>query len=58
MEKIRLYSFEDFKRIFARSGLKIIRTFGNYEGNKFNRNKSERLVILATEDLENTSINI
>jgi SAM-dependent methyltransferase len=47
MEKIKLYSLEDFKRMFSKSGLKIIKIFGNYEGKNFIKNRSERLIILA-----------
>jgi SAM-dependent methyltransferase len=46
-EKIRLYSFDDFKLMFTASGLKIKNTFGNYSGAKYNKQKSERLIILA-----------
>lgn len=46
-EKIRLFSDIDFKRIFRKFSLDIIKQFGDYNGNVFNRNKSERLIILA-----------
>lgn len=46
-EKIKLYSLEDFRKIFNKSGLSIIKVFGNYEGEKYNHKKSERLIILA-----------
>lgn len=46
-EKVRLYSLAEFKKMFTRFGLKIIRTFGDYEGNKFNKKSSQRLIILA-----------
>jgi SAM-dependent methyltransferase len=47
MEKIKLYSLDDFKSIYLRSGLKIIKIFGDYEGKNYIKNKSERLIILA-----------
>lgn len=46
-EKIRLYSLKDFNTFFKKAGLKIIKTFGNYSGEKFNHKKSERMIILA-----------
>lgn len=46
-EKIRLYSLEDFKIMFLRFGLKIMKIFGDYEGKNYNKSKSERLIILA-----------
>jgi len=47
MEKIKLYSLEDFKIMYSRFGLKFIKIFGDYEGKNFIKNKSERLIILA-----------
>lgn len=46
-EKIKLYSINDFRNIFTQNGLKIIKTFGDYKGSRFNQNSSERLIILA-----------
>lgn len=46
-EKIKLYSPDDFRKIFEKNGLKIIRTFGDYKGGRFKPNESERLIILA-----------
>jgi SAM-dependent methyltransferase len=46
-EKIRLYTPEDFRIIFRSSGLKILKLFGDYSGKPFNKNRSERLIILA-----------
>ncbi len=47
MEKIRLYSYKDFKRLFEKFGLRILKTFGNYDGETFSKRESERLIILA-----------
>ena len=47
LEKIRLYSLTDFKKMYHKAGLKIIETYGNYSGEKYSKNKSERLIILA-----------
>jgi len=46
-ERIKLYSRDDFVRMFTANGLKIVNVFGDYEGTKFVRSKSERLVLLA-----------
>ncbi len=46
-EKIKLYSINDFRKIFSKYKLNIIKTFGDYKGSKFNTAKSERLIILA-----------
>ena len=46
-ERIKLYSLSDFKKMFSRSGLKLVKTFGNYDGSKFVKNSSERLIIFA-----------
>jgi SAM-dependent methyltransferase len=46
-EKIKLYSLQDFRSFFRKNGLKILKTFGNYRGNKYNTKNSERLIILA-----------
>lgn len=46
-EKIRLYSLIDFRHMFSTNKLKIVRVFGNYDGAKFIKSKSERLILLA-----------
>lgn len=46
-EKIRLFSFGDFKKMFQSADLKIIKTYGDYSGKTFNKQNSERLIILA-----------
>jgi SAM-dependent methyltransferase len=46
-EKIRLFNYQDFKRMFNKYGLKIIRKFGDYEGNEYDSKKSHRLIIFS-----------
>ncbi len=46
-ERIRLYSLKDFQRMFNDNNLRIIKSFGDYNGSKFNENKSKRLIIIA-----------
>lgn len=49
-EVLKLYTPAEFKKVFRRYGLHIIRSFGDYYGNKFNENKSQRLIIIAKKD--------
>ena len=46
-EMLRLYSPHEFGKMFESYGLKKIKTFGDYFGNEFNENKSQRLVIFS-----------
>jgi SAM-dependent methyltransferase len=46
-ERIRLFTIEDFDIMFRKYGLNIINTFGDYEGNKFDKSTSRRLILLA-----------
>ncbi len=46
-EILRLYSPDEFKKAFNSYNLKIKNLFGDYFGNKFNENKSQRLIIIA-----------
>ncbi len=46
-EKIRLYSLENFNAMLKSAGLVPVKVFGSYYGSKYNREKSERLIILA-----------
>lgn len=46
-EKIKLYSLTDFKKIFSGNRLNILKIFGDYSGKPYNKERSERLIILA-----------
>ncbi len=46
-ENIRLFTFDELKKMFAHCGLRIIKTFGDYFGTRFTKTSSERLIILA-----------
>jgi len=48
-EILRLYSLIEFKRALASYNLEISRIFGDYNGNSYNKNKSQRLIIFATK---------
>jgi len=46
-EVLKLYSSAEFIKAFKSYGLKAVHTFGDYYGNSFNENKSQRLIIIA-----------
>ena len=47
VERIRLYTHEDFERMFVKYNLRIKNVFGDYKGTSFNENRSGRLILLA-----------
>jgi SAM-dependent methyltransferase len=46
-EKIKLYTLDDFEKVFDANGLRILKLFGDYHGGRFRKNSSGRLIILA-----------
>lgn len=46
-EKVRLFELADFQSLFEQAGLKMIRTFGDYELNPFDPEQSGRLILIA-----------
>jgi SAM-dependent methyltransferase len=46
-EILRLYSLNEFKKVFEGYGLKFQNVYGDYFGNEFNKIKSRRLIIIA-----------
>lgn len=46
-EMLKLYSVSEFKKAFVSCGLKPRHLFGDYYGNKFDTNNSQRLIIFA-----------
>lgn len=46
-EQVRIYTLEQFKQMFARAGLYITATFGNYELEAYDALGSERLILIA-----------
>ena len=46
-EKVRLFTLDDFERLFRMAGLKIIRTYGDYQLHPFDTATSPRLILLA-----------
>jgi SAM-dependent methyltransferase len=49
-ERVRLFTFQDFKDMFDKSGLKIINIFGDFQLNPFDENTSKRLIIKAVKN--------
>jgi 2-polyprenyl-3-methyl-5-hydroxy-6-metoxy-1,4-benzoquinol methylase len=46
VESVKLYSAEDIIKSFENIGFKLKKIFGNYIGEEFNREKSERLITI------------
>lgn len=46
-EEVRDFKLEDFKKLFAQSGLEIDLIFGDYHLNDFDVNKSDRLIFVC-----------
>jgi SAM-dependent methyltransferase len=49
-ERIKLYTLEDFERVFEMYGLDILRVFGDYHGGRYRKSSSGRLIILAKKN--------
>ncbi len=47
IESVRLFTLEDFERMFADAGLALRHTFGNYRGEPLQREVSQRLLMFA-----------
>ena len=46
-EILKLYDIGTLKKVFADNSLKTIHSFGDYYGNKFSKDKSQRLILIA-----------
>jgi len=46
-ESVRLYSYEEIKSYLSRAGFQILYEFGDYSGNIFNKETSQRLILFA-----------
>ena len=49
-EKLKLYTPDRFRRAFRKEGFRIIRISGDYSGNDFNSEKSQRIIIFAKKN--------
>lgn len=50
MEKVRLLDFEFFENIFQKNNLKILKAWGDYEMNSFNR-ESKRMIFWTEKNI-------
>jgi hypothetical protein len=46
-ERVQAIKLEDFQELFSHTNMKIITTFGNYSLEDFDKEKSDRLIIIA-----------
>ncbi len=45
-ESVRLYSYNEIVNIFSRYGFRVLKTFGNYLGDKYIEKTSERMIFI------------
>ena len=46
-ERVQAIKLEDFEELFSHTNMKIITTFGNHSLEGFDKEKSDRLIIIA-----------
>ncbi|MCC6726290.1 MAG: class I SAM-dependent methyltransferase [Saprospiraceae bacterium] len=46
-ERVRAFTLEDFQTLFGKAGMKIARTFGNYNLDEFDESASDRLILVG-----------
>ena len=46
-ERVRGFTLPDYKKLFAKAGLEIIQTYGDYHLKAFRKKTSDRLVLVA-----------
>lgn len=51
VESVKLYSKENIEKMFCDCGFQILSEYGDYDGNSFDINKSERLIIFAKKNV-------
>ena len=47
MERVQMLTPESLVAMLAEAGLKVVRTFGNYQLDEFDPEKSERIILVA-----------
>ena len=47
IERVRAFSLDDFREMFGKAGMKIARTFGDYQLNEFDEERSDRLILVG-----------
>ena len=46
-ERIRVYSLDNFRKMFMKYKMKLLKIFGDYDGKPFENQKSPRLILIA-----------
>jgi SAM-dependent methyltransferase len=46
-EKLKLYDYDTMKNVFEQQRLKVYKSFGDYFGNKYSKNNSQRMILFA-----------
>lgn len=46
-ERVKTFTLDDFKALFAQSGFELVQCFGNYQLDDFDVNNSERLIMIC-----------
>jgi SAM-dependent methyltransferase len=46
-ERVRLFAYEDFQRLFRQAGLQIVEAYGDYSLSPYDKETSPRLIMLA-----------
>lgn len=46
-EILKLYELSELKKAFEKNSLKVLNSFGDYYGNKFSKENSQRLILIA-----------
>lgn len=46
-ESVRMYSYTELKAAIEKSGLRVYKTFGDFDGSKFDLNSSPRIIIIS-----------
>jgi SAM-dependent methyltransferase len=46
-ERVQAFQLSDFERMFEKSGLKLLKTFGSYSLQDYDENKSDRLILVC-----------
>jgi hypothetical protein len=50
-ERLRLYNLEDIYSVFKTIGFNVVKVFGDYYGNAFDRENSKRMVYICKTEL-------
>lgn len=46
-ERVQAFSYEDFERMLTKAGMEIEKTFGSYSLDSFDKNSSDRLILIC-----------